>query len=42
MEPNVTYLIFKKSRTYLSRIIDLHDRYVIAYKISKNNDNKLK
>ena len=38
---NVTYLIFKGSRAYLSTIIDLYDRKVVAYKISKFNDNKL-
>lgn len=38
---NVTYLIFKGTRAYLSTIIDLYDRHVIAYKTSKNNDNKL-
>ena len=38
---DATYLIFKGSRTYLSTIIDLYDKYVVAYKISKNNDNKL-
>lgn len=40
-DTDVTYLIFKGSRAYLSTIIDLYDRHVIAYKISKNNDNKL-
>jgi transposase InsO family protein len=46
-EPNkiwttdVTYLIFKGSRAYLSTIIDLFDRKVVAYQISKHNDNKL-
>lgn len=37
----VTYLIFKGSRVYLSTILDLYDRYVVVYKISKYNDNKL-
>ena len=37
----MTYLIFKGSRAYLSTIIDLYDRKVVAYKISKHNDNKL-
>lgn len=36
-DTDVTYLIFKGSRAYLSTIIDLYDRY----KISKHNDNKL-
>ena len=38
---DVTYLIFRGSRAYLSTIIDLYDRKVVAYKISKHNDNKL-
>src|SRR5574344_430198 len=38
---DVTYLIFKGARAYLSTIIDLYDRKVVAYKISKRNDNKL-
>ena len=40
-DTDVTYLVFKGSRAYLSTIIDLYDRKVIAYKISKRNDNKL-
>ena len=40
-DTDVTYLIFKSSRAYLSTIIDLYDRHVITYKISKYNDNKL-
>ena len=40
-DTDVTYLIFKGTRAYLSTIIDLYDRHVIAYKISKHNDNKL-
>jgi putative transposase len=40
-DTDVTYLIFKGNRAYLSTIIDLYDRHVITYKISKNNDNKL-
>ena len=40
-DTDVTYLIFKGSRSYLSTIIDLYDRKVVAYKISKHNDNKL-
>ena len=35
-DTDVTYLIFKDSIT-----IDLYDRHVVAYKISKHNDNKL-
>ena len=38
---DITYLIFNNQRRYLSTIIDLYDRTVIAYKISKFNDNKL-
>lgn len=40
-DTDVTYLIFKGSRAYLSTIIDLYDRHVVAYVISKRNDNKL-
>ena len=40
-DTDVTYLIFKGARAYLSTIIDLYDRHVVAYKISKRNDNKL-
>jgi transposase InsO family protein len=40
-DTDVTYLMFKGSRAYLSTIIDLYDRKVVAYKISKYNDNKL-
>jgi len=38
---DVTYLIFNKQRAYLSSIIDLHDRKIVAYIISRHNDNKL-
>ena len=40
-DTDVTYLIFKGARAYLSTIIDLYDRHVVSYKISKHNDNKL-
>ena len=46
-EPNkiwvtdITYLIFNNKRAYLSTILDLYDRSVVAYKISRHNDNKL-
>lgn len=40
-DTDVTYLIFKGSRAYLSTIIDLYDRHVVSHKTSKNNDNKL-
>jgi len=38
---DITYLIFGNKRAYLSSIIDLYDRKVVSYKISKFNDNKL-
>ncbi len=38
---DITYLIFNGKRAYLSTILDLYDRKVIAYKISKFNNNKL-
>lgn len=40
-DTDVTYLIFKGARSYLSTIMDLYDRHIIAYKIAKSNDNKL-
>ena len=40
-DTDITYLIFKGSRAYLSTIIDLYDRHVVAYVISKRNDLKL-
>jgi len=40
-DTDVTYLIFKGARVYLLTIIDLYVRKVVAYKISKCNDNKL-
>ena len=38
---DITYLIFKDKRLYLSTILDLYDRKVVAYKISKFNNNEL-
>ena len=38
---DITYLIFGNKRAYLSTIIDLYDRHVVAYVISKRNDIKL-
>ncbi|MCD8562420.1 MAG: IS3 family transposase [Bacilli bacterium] len=38
---DITYLIFNNKRAYLSTIIDLYDRKVVSYKISKFNDNRL-
>ena len=35
---DITYLIYKGKRLYLSTILDLYDRKVVAYKISKFND----
>ena len=40
-DTDITYLIFKGKRLYLSTIIDLYDRHVAAYKISKFNNNQL-
>ena len=38
---DVTYLIYSGQRAYLSSIIDLYDMKIVAYVISKHNDNKL-
>lgn len=38
---DITYLIFGNRRCYLSTIIDLYDRKVVTYKISKFNNNQL-
>lgn len=38
---DITYLIFGNKRMYLSTILDLFDRHVVAYVISKFNNNKL-
>ena len=35
---DVTYLIWGNKRAYLSTIIDLYDRHVVAYQISKFNN----
>ena len=35
---DITYLIYKDKRLYLSTILDLYDRKVVAYQISKFND----
>ena len=35
---DITYLIWENKRAYLSTILDLHDRRVVAYKISKYNN----
>ena len=34
---DITYLIYNNKRLYLSTILDLYDRKVVAYKISKFN-----
>ena len=38
---DITYLIYQGKRAYLSTIIDLYDRKVVAYQISKFNNNQL-
>ena len=38
---DITYLIFNNKRLYLSTILDLYDRKVVAFKISKSNNNQL-
>ena len=38
---DITYQIFNNKRLYLSTIIDLYDRKVVAYKISRFNNNQL-
>ncbi len=35
---DITYLIFNGKRAYLSTILDLYDRKIVAYKISKQNN----
>ena len=38
---DITYLTWGNKRAYLSTIIDLYDRHVVAHQISKRNDIKL-
>ena len=38
---DVTYLIYKGTRYYLSSIIDLYDSKIVAYQISRRNDIKI-
>lgn len=38
---DITYLIYKEKRAYLSTILDLYDRRVVSYKISNQNNNQL-
>ena len=40
-DTDITYLIFNGKRLYLSTIIDLYDRHVVSYKISKFNNVNL-
>ena len=35
---DITYLIINNKRAYLSTILDLYDRKIVAYKISKHNN----
>ena len=35
---DITYLIYKNKRLFLSTILDLYDRKIVAYQISKYND----
>ena len=38
---DITYLIYNRKRAYLSTILDLYNRKVVAYRISKFNDIKI-
>ena len=38
---DITYLICNGKRAYLSTILDLYDRKIVAYKISNRNDLKI-
>lgn len=38
---DITYLTYNGKRVYLSIILDLYDRKVVAYKISKFNDLRI-
>lgn len=38
---DITYLIFASKKLYLSTILDLYDRKIVSYKISKFNNNQL-
>ena len=38
---DITYIIFNGKRAYLSTILDLYDRKIVAYKINKFNDLKI-
>lgn len=36
---NITHLVCNRSRDYLSSIIDLYDKKIVVYVISRSNDN---
>ena len=38
---DITYLIYNNKRAYLSTILDLYDRKIVAYKISDRNNLKI-
>lgn len=38
---DITYFIYNNKRAYLSTILDLYDRKIVAYKISDKNDLKI-
>jgi transposase InsO family protein len=38
---DITYLIYRNKRAYLSTILDLQTRKIVTYQISMQNDNKL-
>ena len=38
---DITYLTYNNKRAYLSTILDLYDRKIVAYKISDRNDLKI-
>ena len=38
---DITYLIYKNQRVYLSSIIDLYDKKIVAYAMSRTNNIKL-
>jgi transposase InsO family protein len=38
---DITYLIYRNKRAYLSTILDLETRKIVAYQISRQNDNKI-
>jgi len=38
---DITYLIYNGKRAYLSTILDLYNRKIVAYKISRRNDTQI-